>query len=783
MRVAMLLSVLAFPLFALAQEAPVNMTKVSQWRTVGDSYADVWGDGLYMYGAHYGQNKVDIVDISIPSAPMKVATYVCSTANSGASAQELAVVNGAMYVGLEANGNDSVEIVDVRNPFAPTLKRKIKLSNLNHVHNLLYDNGWLYLVDSRTQQVSVVDMRSFNIADPPGATITTAKWTINIAGNANGGSAFVHDIHVNNGRLYCCDWTAGLWVYDVSDVADQAPVFLARTQTTSCHSAHSTADNKWVVTCDERNGGALRLYEFKDGGPGNSQLILRDNFQIPTTRAICIHDAFFVADRLYCSWYHAGVQVLDLDRDTGRLHFVGSYDTTPAVGSGGYDGCWGVYPYLDRSKILASDIGTGLWVLRDDAPVIKFDYPDGLPEYLVPAVSTPLRVLVGGDAAPDAGSVLLRAKIDGGSSVDTPLTPGAPGEFLGSLPPVPCGSKLEYWVEATFGALGLKSDPPAGYGHFLAHPAMGFIPVFSDDFEVARGWSVSNIAINAGAWQRGSAVPTPYQPETDHTAAPGTSYYVTGLGAPTGVDGGPTILTSPVMDFSGGNGQISFYYWFFNDDGDDTMLLEITSNGVNWVQVQRLNGSGGGWRLGRFTVGDYVTPTASVQVRFSVADNPHNSVTEAAIDDFLAERFNCVSLTGKIELLSLAVSPAGRVVDIEFRAPGTTSVLASYPVTLDGAGNYAAPGVLVGTWDIAVKHGSWLRQTLKSVAIVNGSNSASFSLVNGDVDGSNRVDLLDLNLVLVNFLQAGSGDVDGNGSVDLSDLNITLLNFLKAGDP
>ncbi|MFG0292074.1 MAG: PEP-CTERM sorting domain-containing protein [Phycisphaerales bacterium JB050] len=47
-----------------------------------------------------------------------------------------------------------------------------------------------------------------------------------------------------------------------------------------------------------------------------------------------------------------------------------------------------------------------------------------------------------------------------------------------------------------------------------------------------------------------------------------------------------------------------------------------------------------------------------------------------------------------------------------------------------------------------------------------------------DVDGSNSVDLADLNIVLANFGQAtDSGDTNGDGTVDLADLNAVLAAF------
>ncbi|MBK6875231.1 MAG: T9SS type A sorting domain-containing protein [Ignavibacteria bacterium] len=43
---------------------------------------------------------------------------------------------------------------------------------------------------------------------------------------------------------------------------------------------------------------------------------------------------------------------------------VGHYDTYPGTNSTAYQGCWNVYPYLPSGKLIASDIATGLYVIK-----------------------------------------------------------------------------------------------------------------------------------------------------------------------------------------------------------------------------------------------------------------------------------------------------------------------------------------------------------------------------------------------------------------------------------
>lgn len=55
-------------------------------------------------------------------------------------------------------------------------------------------------------------------------------------------------------------------------------------------------------------------------------------------------------------------------------------------------------------------------------------------------------------------------------------------------------------------------------------------------------------------------------------------------------------------------------------------------------------------------------------------------------------------------------------------------------------------------------------------------------LTTGDIDGNNKVDIFDYNILLTNFGKSGSGiqgDIDSSGKVDIFDYNILLTNFGK----
>ena len=624
---------LVTPLVTNAQEAPFNATLVGRFDQAAN-YADVWGEGDFAYLARFGVNEINIVDISDPTAPTLAATY--DSAVGGASAQDVKVHNGLMFVGLE-RVNPGAQIVDVRDPFNP-----VKLTDVtvrSAVHNVFFDDGWLYLVDSEQNQIDIVDLRNYNPDNPP-AVISTSTYRL-----LNVGNQFVHDITVQDDRLYASAWDS-IRIYDVSDLANQAPSFMGSAQGNAVHAAWPTSDNRFVVVSEERSGGGLTLYELDDNGTTVS-LTLRDSLTLESSRALSVHNPVVVGNTVYVSWYTAGLQVLEIDPVSATWDVVASYDTSPLTGQNGFfDGNWGVYPFLGADRILASDVQGGLFVIDVDPMLLSFEYPNGQPATATSGTPTSLSVEIANVGSPlNPATAVLQASIDGNAQAPIPLTPVGDGIFTADLPGAPCGSVIEYSVTAENDQGTVFTDPVDGV--FRVDVVDQVVTTFDDGFDSDLGWSPTSIALTAGAWERGNPLGTGAQPNGDWPGDAGDQCYFTGQGTVGGgigeadVDGGPAILTSPAMDFSQSDGVVRYVYWLSNDDGDDSLVVELSSDGGPWVEATRYTGGNGGWISDSVPVGEFVTPSATVRVRFVVSDSPNDSVTEAAVDAVRGELFIC----------------------------------------------------------------------------------------------------------------------------------------------
>ena len=74
------------------------------------------------------------------------------------------------------------------------------------------------------------------------------------------------------------------------------------------------------------------------------------------------------------------------------------------------------------------------------------------------------------------------------------------------------------------------------------------------------------------------------------------------------------------------------------------MTIEISNNnGASWVLVRSVTyqGTENSWQEKKIYVGNIITPTATMRVRFSTADLPNNSITESAIDAFRVRLLRC----------------------------------------------------------------------------------------------------------------------------------------------
>jgi len=282
---------------------------------------------------------------------------------------------------------------------------------------------------------------------------------------------------------------------------------------------------------------------------------------------------------------------------------------------------------------------------------IWFDYTEGIPEVSDPSSGTVFRVVVNsGAATPVAGTGKFYYNVNDHGYMQGTMIETSPNVYQITMPTTSCNDRIDWFVQAQDSNGGTVSDPSGAPIEFYTTIADSEIfEVFADNFNANTGWTVSG-TVTDGAWDRGvpAGLGERGDPATDYDGS--TYCYLTdNVYGNSDVDGGTTMLTSPTFDLSAGDAKVSYARWYSNTFGAapnlDSMFVHISNNnGGNWTIVEivgPVDQANGGWYENSFLVSDYLTPTATMQMRFDVSDLGEGSVVEAALDAFLVKSFRC----------------------------------------------------------------------------------------------------------------------------------------------
>ena len=359
--------------------------------------------------------------------------------------------------------------------------------------------------------------------------------------------------------------------------------------------------------------------------------------------------------------------------DTDLAVYTGECgELTQVACNGDASGCGGYSSYLEVSVSEGQvyfvrvggwegATGTGLLIVDgpgdpcDAEPVLTISYPDGRPDMIDPNGGTNVAIdIADGTGSPVPESEMLVYRADGGSWMPTPLLNNGGGSYTAMFPSFPCGSSVDWFIEVDPGDGELMTSPsnaPSGSWHAVAYTDI--IVSFEDDFQSDQGWTV-DAGAGTGNWDR--AIPANGGVRCDNpTDYDGSGMcYVTGNGNDEDVDGGTTILTSPMLDASD-SGTLTYARWYSNgsncnggDPQNDIFEVDFSvDGGASWANLETVGPTGGevsgGWYEVSFNLDDVAgfTPTAEFRVRFVCGDLGAGSVIEAAVDAVSITKPDC----------------------------------------------------------------------------------------------------------------------------------------------
>ena len=403
-RTALLLPPL-FVLLLLAAWAwaapPPRFELLAHARPAGYYNADVFAHRGYAYlSSEYASRScpargVRVFDIRTLRRPRQVATFgrIAGTWTEKTIVRRLATAAFTGDVAVTTfqrcrRNSDAFQgfgLYDVRNPAQPRQLALVRTEpNGSHEIWLAAPNGgaYVYTAIPRAEVLSgEPDFRIFDVSDPRAPEQIGAWGAIQHLGAPRTRATLVHSVITNTAatRAYLSYWDLGTVILDITDPGQ--PRYLGRTDPDQCcsHSAALDERRDLLIETHETNAGHPTVYDisnaaqprrlatitapvgYKSGGN------LGDMSGAGLSRSV--HDPRIVGTTAFFSWYSQGVVAVDLTRPS-RPRVIGRYLPSPSRDPEGLlcpgrrcTAVWGVYPLGPRT-VLASDLSSGLWVLR-----------------------------------------------------------------------------------------------------------------------------------------------------------------------------------------------------------------------------------------------------------------------------------------------------------------------------------------------------------------------------------------------------------------------------------
>ena len=557
--------------------AQLNMTFLGNYPYTPD-LSDIWGhvDSLGNEYAIVGvQNGISVVDVTTPSSPTEV--HFISGPNT--IWRDIKVWNKHAYVTNEASGG--LKIIDLSNLPDPTFPTVATYSGSSYpftkAHDLFIDeNGVAYIIGSNYSNGGAIMLDL--TADPMNPT------ELGVFDNY-----YLHDAMARGDTLWGGAINDGFFI--AVDVSNKAVPIVLATQNTPNNFTHNcwiSDDGNTIFTTDEKSGAYIASYDVSD----LSNITELDRIQSNPGSGTIPHNTFFMNNFVITSYYRDGVTVHDVTRP-GNMIQTGDYDTYPTGSGNGFNGAWGVYPWLPSGNVIVSDIESGLFILGPnytrgcylEGTVTDFNTSNPINNAtieILAGVETTTSDLLGEYAmailtagtysvafsAPGYTSDTLSAVLSNGvlTVLDAQLVAPVPFVVTGQVVEANGGNpianadvlitnndfqypltsdgggnfSISTFFEGTFDVIGGKWLYKTNCGTLFIDSNTGpiIIPLDSglyDDFSFDFGWGVSGNA-SSGTWERGEPVGTNYagvgdaNPEEDVSFDCYDQAYITGNG-------------------------------------------------------------------------------------------------------------------------------------------------------------------------------------------------------------------------------------------------------------
>ena len=339
----------ALTLTFFSVKAQLNINLLGQY-TFSQDVSDIWGH-VDVAGNEYALvglfEGTSIIDVTVPNSPVEVFY------SPGASTfwRDLKVWNNHAYIVNE--GANGLKIIDLSNlPAAITNSDVYQFTGVTYpftkAHDLYIDeNGFAYIMGSDNGVGGAIIL---DLNNDPKSPEEVGRYN----------DYYIHDGMVRGDTLRAGCVDDGFFAaIDVTTKSSPITMATHPTPNNFTHNIWPSDDGQTVFTTDEKSDAYIGAYNVSD----LNNISELDRVQSSPGENVIPHNVFVYGNYLVTSYYRDGVTIHDASNPSNIIE-VGNYDTSPQYSGDGFNGCWGVYPYLPSGLIIASDIENGLFILE-----------------------------------------------------------------------------------------------------------------------------------------------------------------------------------------------------------------------------------------------------------------------------------------------------------------------------------------------------------------------------------------------------------------------------------